>query len=260
MRKPSENMIGKMVKGTTKALTLLNQRAFTIILFLTGIVAALFLIPQILSEGVTKREALGFILLILLPYLILKGVILVTLLFLDICVNFSAKTTFTYKLNYEKAKARVAKVFADKGLSFVVVDNFEFGIERYFVSTLQKYLAGSKFNYPANLICSRPFIVTRVYDLKNGSSQVKVLYEEEKEAEILGRIIVASLQALEQEELERNPSGQTAFVAGAIRMAQDKTDKEKDSELKLSILAKPKELANETPSILEKIKGKKRKK
>ncbi|MFH1257450.1 MAG: hypothetical protein V1658_00775 [Candidatus Micrarchaeota archaeon] len=254
-------MIGKFVKGTTRALGLLNQRAFTIILLFTGILAAMLLIPDLLTEGITKREAIGVILLVMLPYLILKGVVLITLLVLDIAVNFSAKTTFAYKLNYEKAKARIAKVLADRGLSFVVVDNFEFGIERYFVYMLQKYLAGSKFNYPANFICSKPFIVARIYDLKNSTSQVKVLYEEEREAEILGRIIVASLQALEQEELARIPQPQTSFIAGAIRMAIDSKSADADeSGMRLSIPERKNEPPKAQPGLFEKLRGKKRKK
>ncbi|HLC48075.1 MAG TPA: hypothetical protein VJI13_03285 [Candidatus Norongarragalinales archaeon] len=192
-------MLGKFVKGSTAAIRLFNQRAFTIVLFIAGFLAASVLVPSLLEEGVTKREALGAFLMIFLPYLVLKGVILVLLLVLDIAINFSARRSYIYRLNFEKAKARVAKFYLDRNVTYTKVDNFEFGIERYLVSVMQRYLAGSKFNYPANFISSNPFVVTRVYDRKDGTTQVKVLYEEEKDAEIMGRLIIASLEALEKE-------------------------------------------------------------
>ncbi|MEK6953881.1 MAG: hypothetical protein AABX01_02665, partial [Candidatus Micrarchaeota archaeon] len=101
-------MIGKFVKGSTRAIRLLNQRPFTIVLFIAGIVSAAVLVPSLTGDGVTKREAFGTILLVFLPYLILKGVILIMLLMLDISINFSAKKVAVYRLNYEKAKVRMA--------------------------------------------------------------------------------------------------------------------------------------------------------
>ncbi len=193
-------MIGKFVKGSTKAIRLLNQRAFTILLFVAGIAAATQLVPSVLMEGVTKREAFGILLMVFLPYLIMKGIILILLLILDISINFSAKREFQYRINSEKVKARVVKLFVDKNISFTKVDNFEFGIERYFVAVMQRLMTGTKFSYPSNIISNKPFAVTRVYDLKNGNTQVKVLYEEEKEAEIIGRLIVATLEAASSEE------------------------------------------------------------
>ncbi len=247
-------MIGKFVKGSTAALNLLNQRAFTIMLFLVGIAGGVVLYPSLIEEGVTKREAVGLILMVFLPYLIFKGVILLLILALDVSTNFSAKKADTYKMNYEKAKARVAKIFIDKNVAFTKVDNFEFGIERYLVIVLQKYLTGTKFNYPANFISVNPFIVARLYDLKDGRTQVKVLYEEEREAETLGRLIVASMQALESEEAQRVSAPQFNVVAGAIRPNSTSAP----STMELVIPEKGEE--KKPTSLIDRFKQRKRKK
>ncbi|MFH1442577.1 MAG: hypothetical protein ABIG96_00935 [Candidatus Micrarchaeota archaeon] len=248
-------MIGKFVKCSKAALGFLNQRAFTLLVFLAGIGVAAYWFPNALTEGVTKNEIVSIILLISLPYLILKAVVLLDLLILDISINFSAKNRFIYKVNYEKAKARIAKLFIDKNIPFSKVDNFEFGIERYFVSVLQKYTTGTKFNYPANFISNRPFIVARIYDLKDGRTQVKVLFEEEKEAEVIARLIIASLQALEDEENKSASLQTVSFSAGAIRPIE-KTEPNK-VELKLVGKQEPK---RKSGGLMEELKLRKKKK
>ncbi|MFH0971544.1 MAG: hypothetical protein V1835_03165 [Candidatus Micrarchaeota archaeon] len=247
-------MIGKIVKFTTKSIKLLNQRVFTAILFLIGIAASVYIFPTLATEGVTKREAAGIILLVILPYLIAKGIILIMLLFLDITINFSAKSTYIYKMNFERAKARVSRLYIDKGIPYVLMDNFEFGIEKYLVVVMQKYLTGTKFNYPVNVISSTPFVVARIYDMKNGTVQAKVLYEEEREAEVMGRLIIASLQALESEEKERVPSAETTFSAGAIKLAPAKPQ---DAAVQIDIPGKG---APKPIGLMEKLKFKKKKK
>ncbi|MFH1750265.1 MAG: hypothetical protein ABH863_01150 [Candidatus Micrarchaeota archaeon] len=224
-------MIGNLVKTSTMAIRLLNQRLFTILLFILGFLAAAVLVPSLLLDGVTKREAFGVVLLIFLPYLILKGVILTLLLLLDILINFSAKRAFLYRLSYEKVKARVAKFYLDKNIQFTKLDNFEFGIERYLVAVMQQYLMGSKFNYPTNFISRTPFVVVRIYDRKDGTTQVKVLYEESKEAEIFGRLIIASLEALEKENPAPLPREDFMNVSGK-NIQKPQIESPKDLEIK----------------------------
>jgi hypothetical protein len=235
-------MLGKFVKGTTAAISLLNRRAFTILLILLGAAATVYLVPSVILDGnVTKREALGIFLLFLLPYLIVKGVILILLLLLDISINFSAKRTYTYKISTELVKAKVAKLFLDKNINYVKLDNFEFGIEKYFVAVLQKSIFGTKFTYPANYVSAKPFMVVRIYDLKNGSTQLKVLYEEEKDAEIIARFLIASIEAFDNEISQKTPASKFEFNAGAIKIKTDKP--ETVSPVTISSV----ELAKQTP-------------
>ncbi|MBI5225530.1 hypothetical protein HY989_06690 [Candidatus Micrarchaeota archaeon] len=251
-------MIGKFVKGSTAALGLLNQRAFTILLFLVGIGGVALFAPQAIFDGVTKREAAGIILLVFLPYLILKAIVLLLLLALDISINFSANTTYTYKVNYEKAKARVAKLLLDRNVNFTKLDNFELGVERYLVSVMQRYLTGTKFNYPTNFISKSPFIVIRIYDLKNGSTQVKVIFEEEHDAEVNGRLVIATLQALEKEESDKSPKMQSMFIAGSIKPVE--APKEETNSAVILEIPKKLEEKKSSGSLIDKLKFRKKKK
>ncbi|MEK6954429.1 MAG: hypothetical protein AABX01_05445, partial [Candidatus Micrarchaeota archaeon] len=63
-------------------------------------------------------------------------------------------------------------------------------------------------------VSKQPFVVARLYDRKDGTIQAKVLYEEEKEAEILGRLIIASLEALVKESPQPEPRKDFMNVAG----------------------------------------------
>lgn len=213
-------MIGKIVKITTFLISSFNQRIFTIVLFIIGLGAGIYYVPAVLSLEVTKKEAMAIILMLILPYLIMKAIILLMLLFLDISINFSAKRSYIYRQNYEKVKVRIARLFLDKNIRYSMVDNFDFGIEKYLATVLQRYIAGSNFNYPTNFISNKPFVVARVYDLKNGTTQVKVLFEEERDAEVIGRLIIATVDALDRSDYG-TPRQQDFMGIGQKPQAED---------------------------------------
>ena len=84
------------------------------------------------------------------------------------------------------------------------------------------------------------------------------IFEDEKNAEVNGRLIIASLQALEKEETDKAPKMQSMFSAGSIKAFDAPSAKENDTAVNLNIPGKIEE--KKSGSLLDRLKFKKKKK
>ncbi len=197
---------------TFNTIEVLSSRALTILLFVFGVAIAIIVFPRLSVDGITGKDATSELLVIFMPYLVVKALTLLLAAAFDGMAASSREFSRQYSLNFEKAKARIFRILYEKQLrSYSPVDT-ALGIERYLLPVVQPLLAAFSpwKGVPTVLVTRNPFVAVRIRyrkldekaALQTGQPHLVDVQvaAEEPQARILAKIILSSLEALSKEE------------------------------------------------------------
>ncbi|MFH1106932.1 MAG: hypothetical protein V1787_03475 [Candidatus Micrarchaeota archaeon] len=183
-----------------KACSALNSRPVTIILIVAGFVISILAFPKLYSDGLSRKEAFAEVLFIFVPLLFGKLTSLTLLSFVDFTLGKSQES-YRYRLNIEKARARVIRIMVEKKVRSYSLDSMALGSERLFLTAAAYILhaAGVKGEPPLVIVGENPFVLVRMRrqpvaaDEEEGIS-AQLHYDDQK-GQVLSKLISSTLGA-----------------------------------------------------------------
>ncbi len=219
-------LLDNILRLLAKVFRVVNQRKSVLITFLVGSPLTVYWFRAVWLEQPFTTQVIAVYSLVFLPFLIYKALLYFFLTLFDGVVIFFADYTKSYDVDFEKVRARVSKILAEKNVKYQSLESLALGGERGILESLRQAL---RIKYPLIFVCADdPFIVVKIYP-SLGSPQiasimhqitnkqaisVKIFYAEDQRARVLAKLIMNSLEVLNSEQQE---AGEESAAQQAVR-------------------------------------------
>ncbi|MFH1106931.1 MAG: hypothetical protein V1787_03470 [Candidatus Micrarchaeota archaeon] len=223
-------LFDNVLKLLAKVFRVVNRRRSVAITFLVGSPLTVYWFRTIWLEQPFTMQVVAVYSLVFLPFLLYKALLYFFLSLFDTVVIFFADYTKSYDVDFEKVRARVAKILVEKNVKYQSLDSMALGAERGLLERLRGWL---HIKYPLIFVCADdPFVVIKIFkslgspriqDLKHQITHkeaisVKIFFEEEPRARVLAKLIMNSLEVLNTDQREAEPPG---IAVQAIQLSDE---------------------------------------
>ncbi len=179
---------------------------------LIGSPISVYIFREMLSSPEVENQLLVTIIVVLLPFILYKGLLYALLAVFDFILISTTDYNKVYEVNIEKVRARVTKVLVERKVGYQSLETLALGVERDILRKLRSVL---HLKYPLIYVATeRPFVVIKIFRaigspkvaslmtsvVNKERVGVRIFTEEENDAKVLAKVMMNSLEFLNKEE------------------------------------------------------------